>query len=852
MAQTRGKAPTVVGIDTGGTFTDFLLVDGGGLRVHKVPSTPGDPSRAIIQGLEEVGIGGRDAAVVFVHGSTVATNALLERKGATTALVTTEGVEDLLEIGRQARPRLYDLTQQLQDPLVPRHLRFGARERICADGSVLTPLTRDQARRIAERVGASGAQAVAVSLLFSFLDPAHEGLLEEELSKLDPTPFLSVSSRVLPQYREYERTSTVAVNAYVGPLMSSYLGRLEEALGGQPKVVPKGKVAASRIRVMQSSGGSISARAASAQPVRTILSGPAGGVVGAFALASEAGCTDIITLDMGGTSTDVALCPGRIQETASASVGGVPVGVPMIDIHTVGAGGGSIARVDAGGALLVGPESSGADPGPACYGRGEEATVTDANLLLGRMDAGHFLGGRMGLEPERARAALGRIASAIGGVSPEEAAAGVIRVVNAAMERALRAISLERGFDPRRFTLVAFGGAGPQHACELAQELHIPRVLVPAFPGALSAYGVAIADVVKDYLRTVLLAPGGPNARGTGRGILRHGGAGQAGDRRGGCGAKPGTAAPAPGHALRRPVIRADRGLPEDHRQQSGGAGDRAPLPSGTSAPLWVLGREPTRGGGECPPQGGRKGTDAGRREAGGGRWERGDEGRRAGGHARRRIRWDEAHRGLLPAARVEGRPAGAGTCGAAAGGRHDSCPAELGCPRGRLGQPGLGRREGLRRHGPRELRILHGVKTLDATDGPRTRWGLLFRAWAVLVESARARRTITYGELANRIMLPGDVRSIGPMVLHPVYVHFCAPNGFPDILSLVVRKDTGRPGIGYYSGGGGTEDVARWRSELEETYAFQWPAEPPGALWANCLREEAAPGRPDGDGTEA
>ena len=507
MAQTRGKAPTVVGIDTGGTFTDFLLVDGGGLRVHKVPSTPGDPSRAILQGLQEVGIGGRDAVVVFVHGSTVATNALLERKGATTALVTTEGVEDLLEIGRQARPRLYDLTQRLQDPLVPRHLRFGARERIGADGSVLTPLTREQARRIAERVAASGAQAVAVSLLFSFLDPAHEGLLEEELSRLDPTPFLSVSSRVLPQYREYERTSTVAVNAYVGPLMSSYLGRLEEALGGQPEVVPKGKATASRLRVMQSSGGSISARAASAQPVRTILSGPAGGVVGAFALASEAGCTDIITLDMGGTSTDVALCPGRIQETAGASVGGVPVGVPMIDIHTVGAGGGSIARVDVGGALVVGPESSGADPGPACYGRGEEATVTDANLLLGRMDAKHFLGGRMGLEPERARAALGRIASAIGGVSPEEAAAGVVRVVNAAMERALRAISLERGFDPRRFTLVAFGGAGPQHACELARELHIPQVLVPAFPGALSAYGVAIADVVKDYLRTVLLAP---------------------------------------------------------------------------------------------------------------------------------------------------------------------------------------------------------------------------------------------------------------------------------------------------------------------------------------------------------
>jgi N-methylhydantoinase A len=264
---------------------------------------------------------------------------------------------------------------------------------------------------------------------------------------------------------------------------------------------------------MQSSGGSISARAAAAQPVKTILSGPAGGVVGAFAVASAAGFSDVITLDMGGTSTDVALCPGHIQETAAATVGELPVSVPLIDIHTVGAGGGSIARVDAGGALLVGPESAGADPGPACYGRGKEATVTDANLALGRMDPSYFLGGRMALDPGRARRALMRLASAMGLRSPhgdaaiEQAAAGVVRVVNAAMERALRTISLERGFDPRRFTLVAFGGAGPQHACELAQELHIPRVLVPLFPGALSAYGVAIADVVKDYSRTVLLAP---------------------------------------------------------------------------------------------------------------------------------------------------------------------------------------------------------------------------------------------------------------------------------------------------------------------------------------------------------
>ena len=514
MAPPRDTAGTVVGIDTGGTFTDFLLVRGGRLTVHKVLSTPGDPSRAILQGLAELDMDDADSTV-FVHGSTVATNALLERKGAVTALIATEGLEDVLELGRQARPRLYDLTQQLPPPLVPRRLRFGVRERVAADGSVLLALTRQEALDVAEEVGRSGAQAVCVSLLFSFLAPAHEELLHDALAALDPPLFLSISSRVLPQYREYERTSTVAVNAYVGPLMSSYLQRLEEALGGGGVAGSrKGRgrsTGASRVRVMQSSGGSISARAAADQPVRTILSGPAGGVVGAYAVASEAGYPDIITLDMGGTSTDVAVCPGRVQETDGAMVGGVPVAVPMIDIHTVGAGGGSIARVDAGGALLVGPESAGADPGPACYGRGQEATVTDANLLLGRMAPGHFLGGRMVLDPERALGALELLASAMGGreagVSAEQAAVGVVRVVNAAMERALRTISLERGFDPRQFTLVAFGGAGPQHACELAQELHIPRVLVPRFPGALSAYGVAIADLVKDYSRTVMLGP---------------------------------------------------------------------------------------------------------------------------------------------------------------------------------------------------------------------------------------------------------------------------------------------------------------------------------------------------------
>ena len=503
--------PTIVGIDTGGTFTDFLLIRDGRLQVHKVPSTPDDPSQAILQGLRELGLGkeeeGGGGEVVFVHGSTVATNALLERRGARTALVTTAGFEDILEIGRQARPHLYDLMQERPPPLVPPALRFGAPERVASDGSVLTPLSSEEARKLAREVAVSGAEAVAVSLLFSFLRPTHEEMILEALTELDPPPFLSIASRVLPEYREYERTSTVAVNAYLGPLMAGYLRWLEESLerwlGGwlEPGIQKRG----ARLRVMQSSGGGISAEAAASQPVRTILSGPAGGVVGAFAIAQDAGFPDVITLDMGGTSTDVALCPGAIQETGATVVGGLPVSVPIIAIHTVGAGGGSIARMDAGGALLVGPQSAGADPGPACYGRGEEVTVTDANLLLGRIDQGFFLGGRMALDPGRAQKALGRLADAMNS-DPLGAAAGVVRVVNANMERAIRAISLERGFDPRDFTLMAFGGAGPQHACELAEELRIPRVLVPPFPGALSAFGVAIADVVKDYSRTVLMA----------------------------------------------------------------------------------------------------------------------------------------------------------------------------------------------------------------------------------------------------------------------------------------------------------------------------------------------------------
>ena len=480
---------TVVGIDVGGTFTDIAVLQDGKLTVHKLPSTPQNPSLGIIQGVNEVEVDS-DAAD-FVHGSTVATNALLEGKGARTALVTTLGFEDVLEIGRQSRAELYNLEQDRTPTLAPWELRFGLPERIDFTGTILEDLEQSAIDGLMELISQSEAEAVAVSFLFSFLNPLHEDMVNAALQKLSPRPFISLSSRVLPEFREFERTSTVVVNAYVGQVMSRYLGELEQSLG-------------EGLRIMQSSGGSITARLAAEQPVRTILSGPAGGVVGAFHVASEAGFPDIITLDMGGTSTDVSLCPGRIKETSSSTVGGHPISVPMIEIHTVGAGGGSIARVDTGGALSVGPQSAGADPGPACYGRGDQLTVSDANLMLGRLRTDHFLGGRLTLDLPRARGLMESLAAQLG-LGEQQAALGILRVVNANMERAIRAISLERGYDPRHFTLVPFGGAGPVHGCELAQELGIPRVLIPARPGILSALGVAIADVVKDYSRTVML-----------------------------------------------------------------------------------------------------------------------------------------------------------------------------------------------------------------------------------------------------------------------------------------------------------------------------------------------------------
>lgn len=502
-----------VGVDTGGTFTDFVYHAGGRARIFKVPSTPDDPSRAIAEGLRraarEAGVGLSELEVV--HGTTVGTNALLERKGARAALVTTEGFEDVLVIGRQARGSLYDLNWTRPAPLIEDRLRFGVRERVAADGSVVEELTDESVADLIRKLKRARPESVAVCLLFSFTRPEHERRIERALQDALRGVPLSVSHRILPEYREFERTSTVTINAYLQPLMGAYLGRLGAQVAGR------------RLRVMQSSGGSISARAASAEPVRTILSGPAGGVVGAAHAARAAGFEDVVTFDMGGTSTDVALVAGgRLKLTNEASVAGLPVAVPVLDIHTVGAGGGSIARVDAGGSLRVGPESAGAVPGPACYGRSELPTVTDANLVLGRFGGADLLGGEFVLDERRAVKALESLAremSAASGraVSAVEAALGVVRVVNAGMERALRAVSVERGFDPRGCTLVTFGGAGGLHAAELARALRVPRVLVPQAPGALSALGCLRADVLKSLSRTLMLEVGRDSAAQTAR-----------------------------------------------------------------------------------------------------------------------------------------------------------------------------------------------------------------------------------------------------------------------------------------------------------------------------------------------
>jgi len=485
-----------LGVDVGGTFTDLVALVDGELVTAKVPSTPKDQARGVMHAIEVAGLA-PGAAAGFTHGSTVATNALLERRGARTALVTTEGFRDVLEIGRQNRPALYDLTRDRPPALVPRELRFTVRERMGPDG-VLVPLDQASLRAAVDACRDAGVEAVAVCLLFGFLHPEHELAVGAALREALPGVHVSLSYEVLPELREYERCATTVCDGYLTPRLAAYLQNLAgevEALGFPAPLV------------MQSSGGAVEIEVAAAHAAGCILSGPAGGVVGAAWVAGLSGFHDLLTFDMGGTSTDVApVLGGVVQTTTESVVAGVPVKLPMVDVHTVSAGGGSIAWVDAGGALRVGPHSAGADPGPAAYGRGgQEPTVTDANLFLGYLPDGAELGGEVRLDRGLAERALRRVGERAG-LDAHRTALGIVRVADAEMTRALRVISVERGLDPRELTLVAFGGAGGLHACALAEELRIGRVLAPRAAGVLSALGLAISEVRRDHVHPFLAA----------------------------------------------------------------------------------------------------------------------------------------------------------------------------------------------------------------------------------------------------------------------------------------------------------------------------------------------------------
>lgn len=487
-----------IAIDTGGTFTDCVYLKDGTPAVLKLASTPDDPSRSVLRAIRQIA-GQSDTQVG--HGTTIGTNALLERKGARVAFVTTAGFEDTIAIGRQARQHLYDWMATPQPCLISEEMRFGVNERVSAEGEILRSPREEELARLRNNIGASGAESIAISFLFSFVNPQNEKQVAACLGTLGLP--ISVSHRILPEFREYERAATIVVNAYLSPKVGGYVRRLESAIeagrGGS-------------LHVMQSSGGIVSAQVAAEEPVRTVLSGPAGGVIGAQRIAQLAGFEKIISFDMGGTSTDVSLIDASgPQITNESRISEIPISVPMLDIHTVGAGGGSLAWFDRGGILHVGPASAGADPGPVCYGRGEQPTVTDANLALGRLDSELALAGSMHLDEAQTVHFMEQARGPI--TSREQFASGIVRIVEAEMEKAIRLISVERGYDPREFTLVAFGGAGPLHACALARALEIPRVLVPVMPGALSAFGILSADVVRDYSRTVMIPLYGPSAQ---------------------------------------------------------------------------------------------------------------------------------------------------------------------------------------------------------------------------------------------------------------------------------------------------------------------------------------------------
>ena len=500
-----------VAVDTGGTFTDLCLVDDatGRLSVAKVPSTPSDPSQAVIDGVaklmsaldlrpEDVGF--------FLHGTTVATNALIERQGAATALITTHGFEDVLLIGRQNRPRLYDFRARRPEPIVPRRHCYGVHERTLHTGAIATSLNEGQVRTVAAEIKRHGITSIAVCLLHSYANPAHEQTIRALVQEVHPQAWVTISSDILPEYREYERTSTVCLNAYVMPKVTTYVKTLAERLQDQSL--------GSDLFIMQSNGGVITARTAQEESARTVLSGPAGGALTGVSLSRALRRPNLITIDIGGTSSDICLIQdGRPGFTTDSDIEGYPIKLPMIDIHTLGAGGGSIAWIDSGGALRVGPASAGASPGPACYGTGgEQPTVTDAQAILGRLNPGFLLDGRMPLNLELARDVIDhRIARPLG-MDVERAAEGIITVVNANMIRGIRRVSVEKGYDPREFALVAFGGAGPLHGVELAAALNITQVIVPRYPGIASACGMLSADVRHDYVQTWLALAEGVEA----------------------------------------------------------------------------------------------------------------------------------------------------------------------------------------------------------------------------------------------------------------------------------------------------------------------------------------------------
>ena len=490
----------LLGVDVGGTFTDAVLFDGEALHTAKLPTTPEDQSVGVIAAVEEVlrrAGAGASAVESFAHGMTVGTNALLEERGARTALIATAGFADLLEIGRQDRPDLYRLCSPKPAPLVDPELRFEAAERTGPEGE-LEPLAAGEAERLSATIRAGGAEAVAVCLLFSYLDPAHEEELATHLRRELPGVHVSASHEVLPRFREYERCSTTTIDAYLSPLLGRYLGQLSEAAeaAGLPRPL-----------VMQSSGGVATAAEAGRAGAWSVLSGPAGGAVGAGLLAEASGDGNALGLDMGGTSCDVCVIEeGEVRRTDSRRIAGRTIQLPMVDVHTVGAGGGSIGWRDSGGALRVGPRSAGAQPGPACYGRGgEEPTVTDANLVLGRLAADSTLAGDVALDLEAARTAVAGLGDSLG-LDESEAAEGILRVANQEMVRALRVVTVERGIDPRRFALLPFGGAGPMHAAALAAELGIERILCPRAGGVLSALGLCASDRRRDTTRTVMLS----------------------------------------------------------------------------------------------------------------------------------------------------------------------------------------------------------------------------------------------------------------------------------------------------------------------------------------------------------